>query len=167
MPGRPGNKSAQFARVAARIREKVTSGEWPPGYRLPPENQLKETYGVSRGTVVRALDVLRDEGVITTVHGQGSFVAIEPDVTVVRVGPDDTVITRLPEDGERDALGMAPGVPLFAVTRPGADGPELYNGAATVIRGRLRTGVEDNARVAAARDEGIELLLSPDPHLGP
>jgi DNA-binding transcriptional MocR family regulator len=135
MPGRPGDKSAQFIRVAARIREKVMSREWPLGHRLPAEYELAEAYGVSRGTIVRALEQLRDEGLIMTTHGQGSAVAVEPDVTVVRVGPGDAVMTRLPEDSERDALNIPPGVPLLAVTRPGAAEPELYNGAVTVIRG--------------------------------
>lgn len=134
MPGTPGDKRTQFARVAARIREEVTAGAWRLGEQLPPENGLAERYGVSRGTVVRALAQLRAEGVIMTVHGRGSQIASVPAVSVVRVGPDDLAITRMPEDEERDSLGMAPGVPLLVVTRAGAK-PELYDGAVTVIRG--------------------------------
>lgn len=134
MPGQPGDKSAQFARVAARLREQITSGTWRLGQRLPPELELKETYGVSRGTIVRALNQLRAEGLIMTVHGQGSEVAAVPAVTAVRVGPADIAMARLPDDQERDALGMAPGVPLLIVTRSGGS-PEFYDGAVTVIRG--------------------------------
>lgn len=135
MPGSPGDKRAQFARVAARIREEVTAGTWRLGQQLPSETALAARYGVSRGTVVRALVQLRAEGVIMTVHGRGSEIASVPAVTVISLGPADTAITRLPEDGERDALGMAPGVPLLVVTRPGGAAPELYDGAVTVIRG--------------------------------
>lgn len=134
MPGSPGDKSAQFARVAARLRQSITDGTLQLGERLPSEGALSERYGVSRGTVVRALQRLRDEGLIVTVHGQGSVVAFVPVVAVVRVGPGDIVVTRMPDDEERDQLGMAPGVPLFVVTRPAA-GPEVYDGAVTVVRG--------------------------------
>ena len=135
MPGRPGDKSAQYARVAARIRQEVIAGVWELGQRLPPETALAAHYGVSRGTVVRALDVLRLEGVIVTIHGRGSHIAVAPDVAVVRVGAADGATARMPDDAERDAMGLAPGVPLLVVTRPGAPEPELYDGAVTVIRG--------------------------------
>lgn len=135
MPGRPGDKRAQFARVAARIRQEVTDGIWQLGQKLPTENELATQYGVSRGTVVRAFDVLRAEGVIDTIHGQGSRIAAIPEVAVVRIGPADSAVTRMPDDHERDAMNMAPGVPLFVVTRGTGGDPELYNGAVTVLRG--------------------------------
>lgn len=135
MPGRPGEKRTQYARVAARIRQDVTDGSLALGQRLPTENELAAIYGVSRGTVVRALDVLRAEGVIDTVHGQGSRIAAIPEVAVVLLGPADTAVTRMPDDHERDALNMAPGVPLLVVTRGAGGNRELYNGALTVIRG--------------------------------
>lgn len=134
MPGQSGEKTAQFARVAARLREQIAGGTLRLGQRLPPELELKETYGVSRGTIVRALDQLRAEGLIITVHGQGSEVASVPAVVQVRVGPADIATARLPDDREREALRMPPGVPLLVITRPGAP-PELYDGAVTVIRG--------------------------------
>lgn len=135
MPGRPGDKRAQFARVAARIRQEVTDGVWQLGQKLPSENELAAHYQVSRGTVVRAFDVLRAEGVIDTVHGQGSRIAAIPEVAVVLLGPADTAVTRMPDDHERDALHMAPGVPLFVVTRGAGGDREIYNGAVTVLRG--------------------------------
>jgi GntR family transcriptional regulator len=135
MPGRPGDKKTVYARVAARIREQVIAGAWQLGQRLPSEGELAEDYGVSRGTVNRALQVLRDEGVIMTIHGRGSTVAVVPDVTVVRLGRGDTVLARMPDDAERDAMGLAPGVPLLAVTRHAGTEPELYDAAVTVIRG--------------------------------
>jgi hypothetical protein len=137
MPGIEGDKSAQFARVAARVREEIVRGVWELGERLPGELDLAARYGVSRGTVGRALVLLRAEGIVVTVHGQGSRVAAVPAVTVVRVGPGDQAVARLPEDAEREALGMAPGVPLLVVTRAGG-AAELYDAAVTIVTGRLR-----------------------------
>lgn len=134
MPGQVGEKHSQFLRVACRIREQIVFN-WPLGHRLPGETTLGERYGVSRGTARRALDQLRDEGLIATTAGHWSAVAVKPAVTEVRVGPGDTVTTRLPDPDEQDALRIPQGVPLLSVTRPGAEQPELYNGAVTVVRG--------------------------------
>lgn len=135
MPGRPGDKRTVYARIAARLREQVITGTWQLGQRLPTETELAEEYNVSRGTIVRALKVLRDEGVVMTIHGRGSLVAVAPDVAEVRIGPGDTIRARMPDDAERDTMGLAPGVPLLAVTRHGAPEPELYDAAHTIIRG--------------------------------
>lgn len=63
--------------LAAVLRAKIESGEWPPGYRLPGEVRLAQEYGVARGTVRAALDLLREEGRVVTFTGRGSFVPPE------------------------------------------------------------------------------------------
>jgi DNA-binding FadR family transcriptional regulator len=128
MPGGPGEKRAVSARIAARIREEITAGVWRLGQRLPPEFELAAAYGVSRGTVVRALELLRGEGLVMTVHGQGSQVAAIPELAIVVLGPGDSAAARMPDDHERDA-------PLMVVTRRGGAAPGLYDAAVTVIRG--------------------------------
>lgn len=57
------------------LYNKILQGEWQPGHILPSENELVETYGVSRGTVRQALDSLVKEGVIHRRQGRGTFVA--------------------------------------------------------------------------------------------
>jgi len=64
-----------YKRVAADLREKITSGELLPGEQIPPVPRLIETYQVSRNTALRALRVLKDEGLITIEPGWGAFVA--------------------------------------------------------------------------------------------
>lgn len=63
-----------YQRIAAALRDKIQSGELLPGEQVPPLPQLTETYGVSRNTALRALRVLRDEGLIEVHQGWGSFV---------------------------------------------------------------------------------------------
>lgn len=128
------DKGAQWARVAARLRADIAEGRLSLGERIAGEIELAARYGVSRGVVQRALMQLRNEGLLYTVHGQGSYVASRPVLNTVTVGAADRVAARLPEDDERVALGMAPGVPLIVVTRPGAD-PEYYDAAVTIVRG--------------------------------
>ena len=67
-----------YRRVAAALRDKIESGELLPGEQIPPVPQLTETYGVSRNTALRALRVLRDEGLIEVQQGWGAFVAERP-----------------------------------------------------------------------------------------
>jgi DNA-binding GntR family transcriptional regulator len=66
--------SSRFAyeQVADALREAIEAGEIGP--RVPSILQLTEDYGLSRVTVVRALGVLRAEGLIFTRPGRGNFV---------------------------------------------------------------------------------------------
>jgi GntR family transcriptional regulator len=62
-------------RIAADLREAISSGEYRPGHQLPSGTALAERYGVSRQTVHKAVDVLRTEGLIVGRQGAGWFVA--------------------------------------------------------------------------------------------
>ena len=75
-----GGRDADLAylRVADDIAARITSGELAPGARLLSERDLAGYYGVSYGTVRRAMEVLRDRGLITTIHGRGTFVTDHP-----------------------------------------------------------------------------------------
>jgi DNA-binding GntR family transcriptional regulator len=67
-----------YEEIAADIREQIASGKLPPGSQLGPLRQLREHYGVAEGTIQSALRVLRDEGLIETFHGRGSFILRTP-----------------------------------------------------------------------------------------
>jgi len=73
----PGGRDADLAymRVADDIAGRIASGELAPGARLRSERELAEHYGVAYGTIRRAMEVLRKRGLITSVHGRGTFVA--------------------------------------------------------------------------------------------
>jgi DNA-binding GntR family transcriptional regulator len=59
---------------------KIISGEWPEGFKIPPEMELCETFGVSRVTIRRALDGLVLNGTIARTRGRGSFVLSQREV---------------------------------------------------------------------------------------
>jgi GntR family transcriptional regulator len=56
------------------LYEKIRK-DWKPGDRLPTEAELVESYGISRITVRRVLDMLTQEGLIYRQAGRGTFVA--------------------------------------------------------------------------------------------
>ena len=64
--------------VAAEIRRAIADGEAAQGERLPPAGDLAAVLGVNRNTVLRALRVLRDEGLLEFRRGRGITVAGSP-----------------------------------------------------------------------------------------
>lgn len=64
--------------VAADIEADIDAGKLAPDTRLPSEVELAQQYGVARLTVRRALERLRERGKVVTVHGRGTYVAMNP-----------------------------------------------------------------------------------------
>ena len=56
------------------LRERLAPGRARPGDRLPPEKELAEALGVSRGTLRLALERLESNGEIVRRQGSGTFV---------------------------------------------------------------------------------------------
>lgn len=64
-----------YSRVATIIQNKIVSGQYEPGEKLPTENDLVRFYGVSKITVRNALSLLEEDGLIVRNRGKGTFVA--------------------------------------------------------------------------------------------
>ncbi len=64
-----------YMQVANHLAGRIESGELAPGTRLPAERDLASFYGVAYDTIRRATAVLRERGLIITVHGRGTFVS--------------------------------------------------------------------------------------------
>jgi GntR family histidine utilization transcriptional repressor len=65
----------RYQQLKDLIIGRISSGELGPSDRVPSENELVETTGVSRMTANRALRELTDEGYVERVAGRGTFVA--------------------------------------------------------------------------------------------
>lgn len=61
--------------VAASLRERISSGAFAPGSKLPSIVNLSAEYKTSTGTIQKALAILRAEGLIVSVPNYGTFVA--------------------------------------------------------------------------------------------
>lgn len=72
--GKEDSPPAQYRRIAADLRERITSGELSPGDALPSEADIVRQYSVSRGTARQALSELEGAGLVVAVHGKGRFV---------------------------------------------------------------------------------------------
>jgi len=132
-----------YRAVADQLRQRISSGQWPPGHKLPSEANLLVQYGVSRVTVRHAVGLLRFEGLIVTRQGCGSFVRPHhPPQHLTRHGhnPDsrhlgqqasgaevsivwESVRARMPTPQEQQDLGLSTGVPVLVITRRTPTGP--------------------------------------------
>ena len=63
------------ARIKADILEKIVEGNWKPGFQLPIETELADSYGVSRMTMNKVLTQLSNEGYLFRRKKKGTFVA--------------------------------------------------------------------------------------------
>ena len=81
------NKSesvALYEQVAAEIRRAIADGEAKPGERLPSAIDLAEVIGVNKNTVMRALHILRDEGLLDFTRGRGIRVVATPGKSLLQ-----------------------------------------------------------------------------------
>ncbi len=81
---RPSNThSPTFSPLYQQIRELITksleSGEWGPGDIIPSESELAERFGVSQGTVRKAIDEMAAENLLVRRQGKGTFVDTHED----------------------------------------------------------------------------------------
>jgi DNA-binding GntR family transcriptional regulator len=70
---------ARYQEISDSLRERIDSGELPPGAMLPSVARISQEWGVSTTTAANALRLLHSEGLIRTAEGGDTFVA----------GPDD------------------------------------------------------------------------------
>jgi GntR family transcriptional regulator len=71
-------RQTRYQAIADDLRARIDAGEFAAGRLLPSESELSESFAASRVTVRRALDVLRDEGLLDSRQGFGWFVAADP-----------------------------------------------------------------------------------------
>ena len=68
-----------YRQLADILRGQIERGEIPPRRALPSINRLAQEYGVARGSVEKAVQVLRDDGLVRTVIGRGVYVVLRDD----------------------------------------------------------------------------------------
>jgi len=64
-----------YRQIKTQIVRRIANGVWSPGELLPSEFRLADEFGVSQGTVRKALDALASDSVVVRRQGKGTFVA--------------------------------------------------------------------------------------------
>ncbi|MET7697578.1 GntR family transcriptional regulator [Streptomyces sp. NPDC005485] len=72
-------EAPKYVRLAQTLQRRIEDGTYPPGSRVPSENQLVQSFGMSRPTVVRALELLKRDGWLESRQGFGTIVRGRPE----------------------------------------------------------------------------------------
>ena len=85
--------SPLYRQIKALITAGLRTGEWKPGALIPSEKELAARFGVSQGTVRKAVDELAAEHLLVRRQGRGTFVASHHEARAqfrfLRLRPDD------------------------------------------------------------------------------
>jgi GntR family transcriptional repressor for pyruvate dehydrogenase complex len=73
-PGPPKHRPALAERIYHLIYSRISNGDYPANQKLPPEKTFAEEFGVSRPVVRAALERLREQGLVHSRQGAGSYV---------------------------------------------------------------------------------------------
>jgi GntR family transcriptional regulator len=63
-----------YIQLADLIEKQIESGDLQPDYPIPSEAWMQQHHGVARNTARRAVEVLRERGLVYTIGGRGTFV---------------------------------------------------------------------------------------------
>jgi GntR family transcriptional regulator len=100
-------REVRYRTIADELRSRVESGGLAAGALLPSESELSAAHGVSRVTVRKALELLRDEGLIDARQGFGWFVATAPvRQSLGRLGTIEDQLGELGVGSERRVVGF-------------------------------------------------------------
>jgi GntR family transcriptional regulator len=70
-----------YAQVASIMRDRITSHVWKPGEEIPTLEQLVEEFSVARVTVRQAVQMLSEEGLLSSQRGRRTYVSWEPQLS--------------------------------------------------------------------------------------
>ncbi|CAL9428346.1 HTH-type transcriptional repressor NagR [Streptomyces sp. enrichment culture] len=70
----------RYLQIAEDIVQQIRAGALQPGDQVPSEAEMVERYGVSGGTIRKAMTEIRASGLVDTRHGKGSYVKARPPV---------------------------------------------------------------------------------------
>jgi GntR family histidine utilization transcriptional repressor len=153
-PGVQG--AALYQRIRTDLEASIMSGAWPPGYRVPFEHELMETYSCSRMTVSKVLSGLADAGLVVRKRKAGSFVS-QPRV--------QSAILQIPDlKAEVEKRGERYGYRLLELRKRAASAHDRarlgVDGRATVLTIRCRHEAE--GQPFAIEDRLINVHAVPD-----
>ena len=122
--------SPLYKEVKARLTRGLAAGEWKAGEAIPSESRLGERFGVSIGTIRKAIDELVAEKILLRQQGRGTFVATHNEnrtlfyfFHIVRKdGTRELPVTELlsfrkarASSAEEERLGIGKGAPVYRI----------------------------------------------------
>ena len=121
-----------YLQLREALLERIAAGQWKAGNAIPNESDLAREFGVSPGTMRKALDLLESQRVLTRRQGRGTFINDQNSAEMAQRynklrGPDGRPVLGEPEVGpisegaasepEAGRLGMEPEGRVYRFTR--------------------------------------------------
>lgn len=143
-------RTIRYRVIADALRRRIDDGEFSAGRVLPSESELSTTYDASRVTIRRALESLRDEGLVASRQGFGWFVSVDRlQQTLGRLGTVEAQLADSERVPAREVLGFA------YVAAPPLAAEVLGEGTVLEVRRRNLADGEPFARITVWCPEDI------------
>lgn len=143
--GLAGAASPLYEKVKGYVLSNIGSGQWSGDRKLPSENELVTTLGVSRMTVHRALRELTSEGHLLRIQGVGTFVAPpKPQSALIEI---NDIAEEIRSRGSRHRAEV---VTLEKIARPPAELLDLFEF-------RRRSGIAHSIIIHFENDQAVQL----------
>jgi GntR family transcriptional regulator len=111
----PPSSVPKYQAIYAVLRQQILDGEFPPGSRLAPQQELADRFGVTLMTLRQALGSLESDGLVRAARGKGTFVADRPiDIRVGNLSSFSDQMQRAGVDLHTEVVGFE------SVVHPGA-----------------------------------------------
>ena len=130
MPGNPGALSANefdgegaqlvggrgAHSITARLKRAIEMGVYADGDQLPPERQLAVAFGTARSTIRKALDQLKDKGLVLRRVGSGTFVNYKGPLLDSMADVTDLISPRGPIDRSEATAAVGEVLRKYGIT---------------------------------------------------
>ena len=126
--------AAAYARIASDLRQRITSRNIQPGGHLPSELELRDQYQASRNTVLDAIKMLKDEGLVETRPGQGWFATTRIVPFVNSIDWEDSTAVAAAQARGRNPEALPPTVSTVNAPVDIADRLEAPAGTRMIVR---------------------------------
>lgn len=111
----PSADRAKYRQIADELRQRITTGRYPPGTRFPSEQDIQQEFGAARTTAREAMRLLAQDGLIVIKHGQPTRVSNTRPMSTVPVPPGHLIGARPATEREAAEWSVAEGSPVLVV----------------------------------------------------
>ncbi|MBB6262547.1 GntR family transcriptional regulator [Paenochrobactrum gallinarii] len=122
------SRVAIYLQLADLFRNRISSGFWPVGSRIPNIDELEQEFSVARGTIRQAFELLKAEGLIDQRRAKGSFVLRAPaSISAHRLDMDWASITKAHQGADIKTLATNSDVQLPDLLKDGSQEAASYH----------------------------------------
>ncbi|CAM4372938.1 GntR family transcriptional regulator [Nocardia ninae] len=146
----------KYLRISEYLRDRIERGELAPGAEVPSERELAAQWQVARPTAAKALNTLRQQGIVESRRGSGTYVADRPGAPVLR-----EQVPRYGSAYAEDESVTVLAAALVTAPAPVAEALTLPSGSAVIMRKRLTDNGSGGAELATSWFDGALAAAAP------